>query len=48
MYRGKFNLSVDEENSTSLKSLNDSKKSNYLKMKKDVAQKYSLKIKEKN
>lgn len=48
MYRGKFNLSVDEENSTALKSLNDSKKSKYIKMKKDVAQKYSLKIKEKN
>ena len=48
MYRGKFNLSVDEENSADLKSLNDSKKSKYIKMKKDVAQKYSLKIKEKN
>lgn len=48
MYRGKFNLSVDEESSTTLKSFNDSKKSKYIKMKKDVAQKYSLKIKEKN
>lgn len=47
MYRGKFNLSVDEENSAALKSFNDSKKSKYIKMKKDVAQKYSLKIKEK-
>lgn len=48
MYRGKFNLSVDEESNTTLKSFNDSKKSKYIKMKKDVAQKYSLKIKEKN